>query len=943
MDHREVVRVPLPPATTRSGVIGRQAELEALAGFLANGDEGSALLLLEGEPGVGKSTLWEQGLTIAAERSSRVLQSRSSEAEAGLSFAAVTDLLDGVLDEVLPALAPPRARALETALLRSDGGAADSRAISLGVVDALSALSSECSVLVAIDDWQWLDAPSSLALTFAGRRLASSRVRFLCTARLGDGGKPGCALAHELPEHAVKRIVLEPFTPSALHQLVRERYGLTPSRPGLLRLHRETGGNPFVAMQVVRAVIEEGGDLSAPGPLPVPSDVQVLLRRRLAAASEGIRDVLALAALLGDPTVPAIEAATSDHERARRDVAAATREDLLVVETGSVRFSHPLLASAVRSTLGPDETRRLHRRLADVSAEAEPRALHLALATDEPDERVAGTLEDAGDVAARRGAPARAAELFEHSVRLTPGGRRDDTVRRTLAASKQHYLAGDGPTAAGLLEHLISTLPRGSHRGAALEALADVTISDSLIALYEQALDEVGNDPARRASIHLGMGMALGTKGEFEGWMRNLREAVRLARVAGDHARASFALTELGLVLFANGEGVQPEYYDEALREQAVADSPHPIGLSPEWAFGRQLGHAGALDEARPLLESALEQSREVGSAEAEMGALMLLGELELNAGRWDDADRYSEEALEIAEQIQISNGEVQCLFFRSLVEAHMGSFDDADRHASRGSTLGGEIGDLHYAMANESVLGFVALTKADLPTAKRHLAPLPDQIRLLGARDPQHFPIRALAAEALILTGELAAAEREIDELDDVAALSEHTWAQGSAARCRALLLSARGETESGLGASIRAVELHERGDLPFELARSLLVHGVIQRRAKLKRPARETLERAAAIFEELGAQDWIERARAELSRIGGRRSETGGALTATEQSVAELAAAGLTNKQIARNLYVSERTVEANLTKVYRKLGLRSRTELANLLSREPVSSDA
>jgi DNA-binding CsgD family transcriptional regulator len=916
-------------------VIGRQAELAAVERFVSGEGVAAGFLLLEGEPGIGKSTLWEHGLAIAAGRSVRVLQSRSSEAETGLSFAAVTDLLDGVVADVLPTLALPRARALETALLRSDAGTADSRAIALAVVDALSALSTDCPVLVAIDDWQWLDAQSSLALSFAARRLAGSRVRFLCTARVGDA-MPGCPVALELPEHAATRIVLEPFTPSALHQLVRERFGLTPSRPGLLRLHHETGGNPYIALQVVRVVIDEGVDLSEPGPLPVPADAQALLRRRLASADEGMREVLAFAALVGDPSLPTIEDAVGDRARARQGVSAAIREDLLLVEAERVRFSHPLLASAVRSTLGPDETHRLHRRLADVSKDAELRALHLALASEHPDDRVAGMLDEAGAAAARRGAHARSAELLEHSVRLTASEREDEIVRRTLAASRQHYLGGDGRAAATLIEGLVATLPRGPNRAAALEALADVEVSDALIEHYEQALDEVGDDAARRASIHLGLGMALGSKGEFEAWMANLRDAVRLAREAGDHALAAGALGELGLVCFANGEGPQWELYEEALREEAMAGAPHPTTLSPEWSLGRQLVHAGDPNAARPLLETALARSRETGGADAEMDALMLLAELELEAGSWQLAHRFSKEALEIAEQIQISNGEGQCLFYRSRIEAHMGLLDEAFLHAARGAELAREIGDLAYTVANDSVLGFIALMKDDLPDATLRLAPLTDHIRALGTRNPQHFPIRALAAEMLILTGELDWAEREIDELDAMASGSGHTWGQGLAARCRALLLSARREAEAAPAASAHAVELHAEGGLPFELARSLLVHGVIQRRAKLKRPARETLEQATGIFQELGAALWVERTGAELSRIGGRRAPSAGVLTATEQQVAELAAAGRTNKQIARDLHVSERTVEANLTKVYRKLGLNSRTELANTLPR-------
>lgn len=919
-------------------MIGRQLEVGAVERFVA-GAEGR-LLALEGEPGIGKSTLWAHGVALAAEHSVSVFQSRASEAETGLSFAAITDLLDDVLDDILPALAPPRARALETALLRTDEGeGADALAIALGVVDALAALSANAPVLVAIDDWQWLDSSSSLALGFAARRLMGSEVRFLFTARPGKDGAPGCPLVRELPDEAAQRIVLDPFTPSALHRLVRDRYGVVASRPALMRLHEETRGNPYLALQVVRAVVEQGADLSAPGPLPVPADVDALLGRRVARSTEEVREVLALAALLGDPTVPEIQAAASAEDKAHEALAAAERADLLAVDGQRVRFSHPLLASAVRSSLGEDETRRLHGKLAGCVVDVERQALHLALATQDPDERAAAMLEEAGAAATRRAAHERAAQLYGHAVRLTDLADEDSLVRRTLAASEQHYAAGNGRGAATLVKNLIAKLPRGPNRAAALEALANVEVSDSLIEYYEQALDEVGDDPARRASIHLGIGMALGTKGEFDGWIGNLRESVRLAREAGDHALAAAALSELGFVCFANGEGPQQDLYEEALQERALSGSLSQLAMSPEASFGWQLVQAGDPESARPLLHEALRQSRDSGSAESEMGASMLLAQLELEAGAWELADRYSEEALEIAEQIQISNGEGKCLFHRSNVEAHRGRLEEAFEHASRGVALAREIEDLAYEVANESVLGFISLLRDDLPEGARLLSPLPDKIRALGARNPQHFPIRALAAEALVGAGDADRAEREIAELDEVATLAGHGWGQGSAARCRALLLSARGEPDEALSCSIQAVDMHERTELRFELARSLLVHGVIQRRAKRKRPARETLERAAAIFAGLGADIWVTRANAELARIGGRRAGSDAALTATEQRVADLAAAGRTNKQIAAELYLSERTVEANLTKVYRKLGIRSRTELASMFVREPA----
>jgi DNA-binding CsgD family transcriptional regulator len=165
----------------------------------------------------------------------------------------------------------------------------------------------------------------------------------------------------------------------------------------------------------------------------------------------------------------------------------------------------------------------------------------------------------------------------------------------------------------------------------------------------------------------------------------------------------------------------------------------------------------------------------------------------------------------------------------------------------------------------------------------------------------------------------------------------TNNRWALAIAARCRAVLLAADGDVKKGVEACENSLEHHAFLSMPFELARTLLVYGMLQWRSKLKRPARATLERASVIFGELGARVWVERARAELGRIGGRQPTASGALTATEQRVAELAAAGRTNRQIAAELYLSERTVEANLTKVYRKLGMRSRAELAGSWTRE------
>jgi DNA-binding CsgD family transcriptional regulator len=241
--------------------------------------------------------------------------------------------------------------------------------------------------------------------------------------------------------------------------------------------------------------------------------------------------------------------------------------------------------------------------------------------------------------------------------------------------------------------------------------------------------------------------------------------------------------------------------------------------------------------------------------------------------------------------------------------------------------------GDHLYGNCNRAVLGFLELSLGRFAEAREHLDPVVRFLREMGVREPCVIPVHADAIEAQIRLGDLDTASELLSEFDDLARATGRPWALATAARCRALLLAARGDAEAALLMFGRALDEHRRVPQPLELARTLLAKGQVERRARQKAAARRTLQQALGIFDELGAALWAANARAELARIGGR-APAGDALTATERRIAELVAEGKTNKEVAGILVVAERTVESALTQIYRKLEVRSRTELARKL---------
>jgi AAA ATPase domain len=363
-------------------IVGREQELDRLHALLDSRAQGVAALVLEGEPGIGKSTLWLAGLELAREHGFLILSSRPAEAERGLAHLGLADLLEGVLGEVLPELAPPRRRALEAALLleESPEDPVDRRTLAVAVRDALQLLGRRGDVLVAVDDVQWLDPSSASALAFALRRLDACPVRVLLARRLVEEARPS-ELEQALEAESVERLAVGPLSVGALHRLLRDRLGSSFARQTLLRIHERSGGNPFFALELARAL---GADADPSEPLPVPETLDELVRARISGLSAPTRDALALASAVGAPSESLLEEAGVAAGALEQAVTARVIER----EDGTIRFTHPLLSSVLYQDLG-EKRRSVHARLAEFVEDPAARARHVALSRNTPDSDVA--------------------------------------------------------------------------------------------------------------------------------------------------------------------------------------------------------------------------------------------------------------------------------------------------------------------------------------------------------------------------------------------------------------------------------------------------------------------------------------------------------------------------------------------------------------------------
>jgi DNA-binding CsgD family transcriptional regulator len=909
-------------AATLPAVVGRDEELAAVAAFL-DGDFPAALVLA-GEAGIGKTTMWRAGLGQACERDVRVLVSRPAESEARLSFAGLADLLEPVLGDALGALPSVQRRALEAALLLSEDERPppDQRTISTACLGVFRRLAGEGRVLVAVDDVQWLDPPTALVLEFVARRLAEEPVGLLVAERVAGEGVAPLGLGRTDLE--VRRVPLGPLSTGALLRLLRDQIGVTLTRPALHRVHDASGGNPFYALELVRALQARGGWVQPGRPLPVPQTLDAILRERLEALPTGVRDVAAAAAALARPTESILGDSLALEQAAQAGV--------IELADGDVRFSHPLLASAAYTSIGAVERRRLHRRLAEAVSDPEERARHLALGAEQPSEDVAAALDAAAHAASARGAPAAAAELAELAVRLTPTTERDRLVQRKVEAARYHLPAGEPAKSAAILERLAEEVPPGGARADALLLLASAQQSfDRSLALAASALGEAKGDDARVAKIECYIAELHSAQGALERAVKHARAGLASAERSGDETILAIALSTVAWFETLSAVEPTPGLLERAVSlETARLHSEVSDTSSPSFALSMRLMCAGRLDEARARMRMSLDRAVSLGDQGALSAALLHQAELEWRAGNWPLAARHAEDGYDCAEQLGREQDMSALLYARALLDAHLGRVEKAREEAERGIALSESCGDEVFRLQNLSVLGFLELSLGDAGAADRILRPLAAHLSSSGWREPSISGELPNAIEALLELAELEEARRLLADLQDRVSRIESPWGEASADRCEGLVLAAEGDLEAALAAYERALAVHERLPQPFDLARTLLAQGIAQRRARRRRASRETLERALAAFDELGATLWAQKARAELARVGGR-GPSGGDLTASERRLAELVAEGRSNKEAAAALFVTPKTVETKLSRIYAKLGIHSRAELA------------
>ena len=600
--------------------------------------------------------------------------------------------------------------------------------------------------------------------------------------------------------------------------------------------------------------------------------------------------------------------------------------------TARSRFSHPLLASAAYTSIGPAERRQLHRRLASAVIDSEERAWHLALGADGPSEGVAAALDEAAREAATRGAPASAAELAELAVRLTPASARDRLRERRVDAARYHLPAGDLAKSAAILEGLAEESPPGGARADALLLLASAQQSfERSLELAASALVDAQGDDVRIAKIECYIGELLVVQGAPEQALEHARAALEAAERGDDETILAFALSTVAWFETLSAVEPTPGLLERAVfLEDARLQSEAWDSSSPSFALSMRLMFAGRLSEARERMSLSLDRAVSLGDEGALTAAFLHLAELECRAGNWPLAARYAAEGYECAEQLGREQDMSALLYASALVDVYFGRVEEARAAAQRGIALSESCGDEAFRLQHLAVLGFLELSVGDAAAADRILRPLAARLASSGWREPSIFGELPNAIEALAELGELAEARRLLADLQDRLSRIESPWGEASAGRCEGLILAAEGDLEGALAAYARALRVHERLPQPFDLGRTLLAQGVAQRRARQRRAARETLERALATFDELGAALWASKARSELGRIGGRAPSLGD-LTPAERRVAELVAEGRPNKEVAAELVVSVHTVEGALTRVYRKLGVRSRAELA------------
>jgi DNA-binding CsgD family transcriptional regulator len=910
-------------------LVGRDGELASIRGVLHLARQGHAsALLLSGEAGTGKTVLLGWAGVEAEAAGFTWLSFGGARADAAMGFAGLLQVVRPLSDH-LDALT-----AGQTASLRGACGLApspeqvDRLAVQVAVLLLLAAAAERNALLLTVDDVQWLDVESRDALFFAARRLDSDAVAMIFAARGGEAGHDALLASAQLPA-----LRLDPFDPQAAGDLVHGLRGIRPTAQVAAELTAATGGNPLALTEVAARLTAKqvcGGE-PLPAIMPVGASAAHAFADVLARLSADELDALALFALADGEDAAAAFSAAASLGIPPAPAAALEASSLVSFAAAQVTLRHALLASAVLDRTPLSRQREMHRALAAaLRASGSPRNLdrhtwHLAEATHLPDEQVASMLDALAVDRESVGGHAAAAAAHERAARLTP----DAVVR-----GRRYHAAADAASMAGYDEWSLQ--------------------------LLTSALDQT-RDPVFRARIDHARGVRHITAGRpRSAW--TLLPAAAEVLVDGDRHQAGLVLADAALAAFLAGR-----LHDaRATAHRAGQLAPEAdVQLATRIVEGLSALHLGDLDTALPLMtpissgsdavdlpaavteyivplsigltwsgryeeatwitDRVIAQLRSDGAFGLLPGVLFAAGYVNSWTGQLNTAYRHASDAVLLAAE----SGNRLWLFLAhgglALVQAMLGNLTECRRLAEQAARVGVQ-DDLWHPRDLDDALGLAALSVGDLASAKRHLehanTPEPMSAAVFGR------PTTADLVEAQVRSGEsLSPAITQTIEADvpeDFPAVASMVW------RCRAIV--GHGDPTEAFENSL---ERSARARLPWQEARTSLVYGETLRRSGRRVDARHHLGRALEHFERAGSSTWAARAATELAAAGGsaphRRADAVAELTPQELHVALAVAEGATNREVSALLFLSPKTIEMHLTRAYRKLGVRSRTQLA------------
>ncbi len=899
---------------------GRDIECAAVDALLdkARTSE-SGVLVVRGEPGVGKSAL----LVYGSDRADgfRVLRATGIESESQLPFAGLHQLLWPVLDRI-DALHGPQATALRAAFGLTDEGVGDRFLVYFGVLSLLAEVAEDGPLLCLVDDAQWLDEPSADSLVFASRRLQAEGVVMLFAAREGADvtfAAPG------LPDLHVGGLASE-----AAGTLLEERG--TESPEVRQRLFEATAGNPLALVELAAGLTQAQltGRDTLPERLVLGSGVELRFLDRVRDLPDDTRTLLVLAAADDTGSLSAVIGAGATLGVGSDALAAAESAGLVRTVDGRLQFRHPLVRSAVYQDASFAARQNAHLALAaalDGDEHSDRRAWHRAAAALEPDAGVADDLERTADRARARSGFAAAGAALERAAELSVDD--DERARRYVAAAREAWLGGRPERARALLDRTEGSLDDEILRSEVLHARGVIENhcgvperAFHILLAGAEAIREV--DPDRAGRMLADAGHAATFTGDAEQTL-----AVAEAAASLGSAEAAFAADLFGGCAYVYLD--EPEKAVQLLRsalERAEARSDDPRSLIHVGGASSYLGDDA---RARRSYADAADRARAAGAVGSLVIALDALASGEVWSGRPTSAAEYGSEGLTLARETGEGNAECRLLGTLAFVAATEGREEECRELAGEALVQAQARGLENQGTFAEWALGRLELGLGRYEDAFGHLE-----------RASTRHPFGGL-----LLTPDLVEAAVRIDRREAVllallrferwAAATESVWGAAAVSRCRGLL--ATGETASRHFAD--AIALHAS---LYDRARTQLLYGEHLRRERRRSDARDQLRAAVETFAQLGARPWEERARAELRATGEsarkRDPSTRDLLTPQELQIARLVSDGQTNKEVAAQLFLSPRTIDYHLRKVFQKLGISSRAQLGKLdLSREPV----